>query len=85
MSEYANDGLQELNAGLTSLAFTKSGRLIFAGYDSLSVAYVWDTIKSAYPIGELSGHGNRISCLGVPPDGQAVCSGSWDSELRIWN
>ena len=31
--------------GLTSLAISKSGRLIFAGYDNITLAYIWDTIK----------------------------------------
>ena len=41
------------------------------------------------PIGELgnpnTGHTNRISSLGVTPDGNALCTGSWDTDLRIWN
>ena len=35
--------------------------------------------------GVLAGHDNRVSCLGVTPDGMAVATGSWDSFLRIWN
>ncbi|KER29816.1 WD domain, G-beta repeat protein [Opisthorchis viverrini] len=35
--------------------------------------------------GILAGHDNRVSCLGVSEDGMAVCTGSWDSFLRIWN
>jgi WD40 repeat protein len=35
--------------------------------------------------GVLAGHDNRVSCLGVMEDGMAVCTGSWDSFLRIWN
>ena len=41
------------------------------------------------PIGELgnpnTGHTNRISSLGVTPTGDALCTGSWDTDLRIWN
>ncbi|KAI6180767.1 hypothetical protein M3Y98_00756500 [Aphelenchoides besseyi] len=33
----------------------------------------------------LAGHDNRVSCLGVTEDGMAVCTGSWDSFLKIWN
>lgn len=36
-------------------------------------------------IGVLAGHDNRVSCLGVTEDGMAVCTGSWDSFLKIWN
>jgi guanine nucleotide-binding protein G(I)/G(S)/G(T) subunit beta-1 len=31
----------------------------------------------------LSGHDNRISCLGVSGDGIALCTGSWDSLLKV--
>ncbi|NXH10236.1 GBB3 protein, partial [Bucco capensis] len=37
------------------------------------------------PPGILSGHDNRVSCLGVTADGMAVATGSWDSFLKIWN
>lgn len=36
-------------------------------------------------LGVLAGHDNRVSCLGVTEDGMAVCTGSWDSFLKIWN
>lgn len=35
--------------------------------------------------GVLSGHDNRVSCLGVTSDGMAIATGSWDSFLKIWN
>ena len=38
-----------------------------------------------YFAGVLAGHDNRVSCLGVTEDGMAVCTGSWDSFLKIWN
>jgi guanine nucleotide-binding protein G(I)/G(S)/G(T) subunit beta-1 len=31
-----------------------------------------------------SGHSNRVSCLGVSSDGNALCTGSWDSTLKVW-
>ena len=36
-------------------------------------------------LGVLAGHDNRVSCLGITEDGMAVCTGSWDSFLKIWN
>ena len=36
-------------------------------------------------VGVLAGHDNRVSCLGVTDDGIAVCTGSWDSFLKVWN
>ncbi|NWH22323.1 GBB1 protein, partial [Grus americana] len=57
--------------GITSVAFSKSGRLLLAGYDDFNCV--------------LAGHDNRVSCLGVTDDGMAVATGSWDSFLKIWN
>lgn len=34
-------------------------------------------------MGVLAGHDNRISCLGVSDDGIALCTGSWDSLLKV--
>lgn len=33
-----------LNAGVTSLALSNSGRLIFAGYDDFN-CHIWDSLK----------------------------------------
>lgn len=68
--------------GITSVDFSKTGRFIFGGYDDYN-CYVWDT-QTGGNITMLSGHDNRISCLGVSPDGKAVCTGSWDMLLKIW-
>lgn len=32
-------------------------------------------------MGTLSGHENRVSCLGVSNDGISLCTGSWDSTV----
>jgi len=69
--------------GITSVAFSKSGRLMLGGYDDFN-CNVWDTLKLDRA-GVLTGHDNRVSCLGVTEDGMAVCTGSWDSFLKIWN
>ncbi|KAA0184371.1 Guanine nucleotide-binding protein subunit beta [Fasciolopsis buskii] len=69
--------------GITSVAFSKSGRLLLGGYDDFN-CNIWDTLKQERT-GVLAGHDNRVSCLGVTEDGMAVCTGSWDSFLRIWN
>jgi guanine nucleotide-binding protein G(I)/G(S)/G(T) subunit beta-1 len=34
-------------------------------------------------VGVLSGHENRVSCLGVSADGMALASGSWDNSLKV--
>ena len=63
--------------GITSVAFSVSGRLLFAGYDDFECK-VWDTLRGER-VGSLSGHENRVSCLGVSNDGISLCTGSWDS------
>jgi len=56
---------------------------LFAGYDDFN-CNVWDSMRQERA-GVLAGHDNRVSCLGVTDDGMAVCTGSWDSFLKIWN
>jgi len=68
--------------GITSVAFSISGRYLFAGYDDFN-CNVWDVLKGERQ-SQLSGHDNRVSCLGVSSDGMALCTGSWDSFLKIW-
>jgi len=68
--------------GITSVAFSLTGRLLFAGYDDYN-CYVWDTLLGVL-INQLKGHDNRVSCLGTTKNGQALCTGSWDTLLKIW-
>ncbi|GLH07549.1 Guanine nucleotide-binding protein subunit beta-1 [Gryllus bimaculatus] len=78
LAMYSHDNII---CGITSVAFSKSGRLLLAGYDDFN-CNVWDSMKTERI---LAGHDNRVSCLGVTEDGMAVATGSWDSFLRIWN
>jgi len=32
-------------------------------------------------VGNLNGHENRVSCLGVSNDGMSLCTGSWDATV----
>lgn len=68
--------------GITSVGFSYSGRYLFAGYDDFN-CNVWDTLTGDR-LHTLEGHTNRVSCLGVSSDGMALCTGSWDSTLRVW-
>lgn len=68
--------------GITSVDPSKSGRIIFAGYDDYS-CNGWDTLTADRPH-NLVGHENRVSCLGVQHDGGAVATGSWDTQLMTW-
>ena len=81
VSEFKNDMVL---CGITSVSFSRSGRLLFAGYDDYN-CLGWDTLgatdKHYY---QLQGHENRVSCLGVSPTGDALCTGSWDTLLKVW-
>ncbi|CAJ0751331.1 22480_t:CDS:2 [Entrophospora sp. SA101] len=79
LNQYTHDNIL---CGITSVAFSVSGRLLFAGYDDFN-CNVWDTLKGER-VGVLAGHENRVSCLGVSDDGMALCTGSWDSSLKVW-
>ncbi|KAI1261218.1 guanine nucleotide-binding protein, beta subunit [Xylariaceae sp. FL1019] len=75
-------GSESILCGITSVATSVSGRLLFAGYDDFECK-VWD-ITRGEKVGSLVGHENRVSCLGVSNDGISLCTGSWDSVLKIW-
>lgn len=72
---------ESIGCGITSVAFSTSGRYLFGGYDDYK-CNVWDTLKGER-IHVLEGHDNRVSCLGVSSDGMALCTGSWDSFLKV--
>jgi len=68
--------------GITSVSFSLTGRLLFAGYDDYN-CIAWDTMKGIF-VNQLKGHDNRVSCLGTTKNGEALCTGSWDTLLKIW-
>ena len=78
LNQFASD---TITASVTSVAFSGSGRLCFAGYDNGS-CHAWDTLKGEL-VTTLSGHESRVSCLGVSSDGMALCTGSWDSTMKV--
>lgn len=69
---------------VTSVAFSSSGRVLFAGYED-NTTQAWDSIRASSTCEySLSTHDQRVSCLGVNPKGDALCTGSWDTYLKIW-
>ncbi|KAI9320146.1 guanine nucleotide-binding protein subunit beta [Dichotomocladium elegans] len=76
---FAHESIKE---GITAVDFSLSGRLLFSGSNDYQCT-IWDTLKGER-VGTLSGHENRVSCVGVAPDGMALCTGSWDATLRVW-
>lgn len=71
--------------GLTSISFSRSGRILFGGHADSNVL-AWDILSDkASPTFTLNqAHEQHVSCLGVNPKGDALCTGSWDSTLKIW-
>ncbi|GAB5353262.1 hypothetical protein AAMO2058_000022300 [Amorphochlora amoebiformis] len=66
----------------TCLSFSKTGTILFAGYDNNALVG-WDTRRSSIAQ-VMQGHDKRPSCMGIHPKGHALCTGSWDGLLRIW-
>lgn len=69
--------------GVAAVDASISGRIIFAGYEDSHV-HLWDTLLGGV-ITSLQEHTGKVSCLGVDNDGVALCTGSWDALLKIWN
>ncbi|XP_053479755.1 guanine nucleotide-binding protein subunit beta-5b isoform X2 [Ictalurus furcatus] len=69
--------------GASSVDFSLSGRLLFAGYNDYTIN-IWDVLKGTRAA-ILYGHENRVSKVRVSPDGTAFCSASWDNTLRVRN
>ena len=77
---------------ITSVALSRSGRLIFAGNEGRTC--VWDVLDTTriskearahhIPLSSLKGHRNKVSCVGVSSDGVGLCTGSWDQTLKLW-
>ena len=79
------EATEEPAEGLTCLSFSGSGRLIFCGNADGNVVG-FDTLSdNKNPTFTLAGaHERLVSCLGVNPNGDALCTGSWDSQLKVW-
>ncbi|CAB4253642.1 similar to Saccharomyces cerevisiae YOR212W STE4 G protein beta subunit [Maudiozyma barnettii] len=71
------------NQGVTSIDFSSSGRLMYVTYTDLGCV-VWDILK-ANVVGKLEGHRDRVTRVRSSYDGMGVCTGSWDTTLRIWS
>lgn len=79
---------QVINNCFVAVSFSKSGRLLFAGYEDFT-ARGWDVLSppspdsNQGPVMQLTGHENRVTTVGVNPEGNALLTGSWDTMLRV--
>jgi len=80
LAEFSN-GPQSMSC-VTSVDFSKTGKVLFCGHDDY-VVQVWN-VATSRNLTTLVQHDHRVSCLGVSSDGKALCTGSWDTYLRIW-
>lgn len=71
-----------INCGCTSADFSKSGRLLIAGYDDYN-CHVWDVLREER-VSIMPSHDGRISRVNVSPDGLSVATGAWDNMVFIW-
>ena len=58
---------------------------MFTGYEDGDVM-VWDLLASKpqpAPIQHLVGHSARVTCLQMNPRGDAVATGSWDTDVQV--
>jgi guanine nucleotide-binding protein G(I)/G(S)/G(T) subunit beta-1 len=73
------------NDGYTCLAPSRSGRVVFCGHTDGSIAafdMLSDKMTPAYTFS--NAHERTVACLGMTPQGNALCSGSWDGLLKVW-
>jgi len=76
-------GNEKIKSPVTSLAFSRTGSHLFAGYGDFHFV-AWDT-PTAEIVQDVNAHHDRISTLALHPDGTALCTGSWDMTLSIWS
>lgn len=70
------------HAGVTSVAFSQSGRVLISASED-NYAQLWDTLRSER-IGVLAGHDARIASVRVSPNGRALATGGWDAKVVVW-
>jgi guanine nucleotide-binding protein G(I)/G(S)/G(T) subunit beta-1 len=72
-------------SAVTSLQFSSSGRILFAGYDNSS-CYAWDSLlpSTKTPIFVLDKHSMRISSVSLSSGGHVVALTSWDNTISLW-
>mmetsp|Transcript_5150 Transcript_5150/g.14989 ORF Transcript_5150/g.14989 Transcript_5150/m.14989 type:complete len:367 (+) Transcript_5150:117-1217(+) len=81
------DPFSDGDAGFTSISASRSGRLVFCGHSEGSVVCydILSPSNGATPAYVLqNAHEEHVSCVGVSPTGEALCTGSWDFNLKLF-
>lgn len=79
--EVARYGKESIIFGVSSVDWSVSGRLLFAGYAD-HTACAWDALRAAR-VCVLCGHEHRVARVQLSPDGTALATASWDATLRV--
>ncbi|TKR67736.1 hypothetical protein L596_023840 [Steinernema carpocapsae] len=80
--EVAAYSLLSITSEVHDIAFSRSGRILCAAYDD--GCRLWD-VATENCVEQFEGHGARVSCVDIAPDGLAICTGSWDTMLKVWS
>eukprot|EP00475_Leptophrys_vorax_P014366 TRINITY_DN2074_c0_g1_i5.p1 TRINITY_DN2074_c0_g1~~TRINITY_DN2074_c0_g1_i5.p1 ORF type:complete len:337 (+),score=32.47 TRINITY_DN2074_c0_g1_i5:966-1976(+) len=67
---------------VTSVDFSRSGKLLFVGYDDGAVR-VWDTMSCTIQTDFLAAE-KRVTALEVSPDGFALATADWEGTVHLW-
>lgn len=80
--EVARYGKESVLFAVTSVDWSLSGRLLFAGYGDYTLCG-WDALRGQRAF-VLCGAEHRISRVQRSPDGTALAASSWDTLVRIY-
>ena len=74
---------ESVDAGVTSVAISDSGRFVAAG--SLdTIVRIWD-VNTGELVERLRGHTDSVYSVAFTPDGKGLVSGSLDKTLKYWD
>jgi len=68
--------------GVKSLAFSNTGRVLFAGHED-GVIYGWD-LQREHIVHTMAGHSSTVTSIDISADGSDLASCSFDSTVAIW-